>query len=243
MTSGSAAVLACSDVTRKYGQLAALRSVSLSVDAGECVTLFGHNGAGKSTLLGVIAGLSRNYQGSVQLFGEDLRKAGDAVRARVGFVAHETFLYSDLSALENLVFYARLYNVTLPRERALGLLQRFHIAHKAAAPVRALSRGMKQRLALARSIVHEPPLLLLDEPYTGLDEAACELVTQMVRDVVAGGGSALVTTHDIDRGLEVADRIAVLDHGTIVYEAPRSDVDKAEFRRTYRELLHKEAAP
>ncbi|MCH7549703.1 MAG: heme ABC exporter ATP-binding protein CcmA, partial [Candidatus Krumholzibacteriota bacterium] len=218
MTADGPATLACSNLTRKYGHLVALRSVSLSVAPGECLTLFGHNGAGKSTLLGVAAGLSRNYEGDVFLFGKNLRGAGDDVRASVGFVAHETFLYNDLTALENLIFFGRLYCVPDPRERAGELLERFGLVVKSRDSVRSLSRGMKQRLSLARAVVHDPGLLLLDEPFTGLDERACDLVSTMVRELVKNGGSALVTTHDIDRGLEVATRATILDHGAIVYQ-------------------------
>ena len=237
MSAASPAALACSSITRRFGRLVALRSVSLSVARGECLTLFGHNGAGKSTLLGVVSGLSRSYEGSVTLFGEDLRSSDDAARGVVGLLAHETFLYNDLTALDNLVFYGRLYGVAHPQERAEELLEQFGIAHKAHANVRALSRGMKQRLSLARAVVHQPKLLLLDEPFTGLDEAACDLAGEMLREFVAGGGSALVTTHDIDRGFTVADHVAVLDRGAIVYEARASDIDVQTFREKYRAVL------
>jgi len=236
MTASSPA-LTCSKLTRRYGRFVALRSVSLTVDAGECLTLFGHNGAGKSTLLNVVAGLTRGYEGDVSLFGTNLRKANDKSRAAIGFLSHETFLYNDLTAIDNLLFYGRLYGIADPQARATELLDRFRLSHKADANVRALSRGMKQRLSLARAIVHEPSLLLLDEPFTGLDESACEMVGRMLRAFTAAGGAAVVTTHDIDRGLGVANSVAVLDRGKIVFEAAAAEVDGVSFRQKYRSVL------
>lgn len=237
MSAGGPAALACSQLTRRYGRLVALRSVTFSVAPGECLTLFGHNGAGKSTLLNTVAGLARGYDGDVRVFGVDIRRADDGSRGAVGLVAHETFLYSDLSARDNLVFFGRLYRVGDPGARADELLERFRLTHKGGANVRALSRGMKQRLSLARAIVHEPRLLLLDEPFTGLDEAACELVSGMLREFVAGGGAVVVTTHDMERGHGVADRIAVLHQGSIVLEHRVADMDLASFRSRYRDVL------
>jgi len=146
-------------------------------------------------------------------------------------------LYDDLSARENLHFWGRLYGVQNATARADELLERFHLSARGHVPVRALSRGMKQRAALARALVHNPRLLLLDEPYTGLDEAACEMLSHLIREFVAGGGAALVTTHDIDRGLAVADRVAILDGGRLVYDAPRGEMTNETFREHYRNVL------
>jgi len=234
---GSAAALSCSRVTKRFGRLTALDAVTVSVHAGECLTLFGRNGAGKSTLLGVASGLIRSYEGDVLRFGTDVRRGSDESRAAIGFVSHETFLYGDLSAMDNLLFFGRLYGLEDPAGRAAAMLERFGLTRKAAAPVRALSRGMQQRLSLARATLHEPQLLLFDEPFTGLDEPACELLTRLLREFVTAGGAAVVTTHDIDRGLSVADRIAVLETGNIVHEAAAGDTDAATFRATYRDLL------
>jgi len=234
---GSAAALSCSRVTKRFGRLTALDAVTVSVDAGECLTLFGRNGAGKSTLLGVASGLIRSYEGDVLRFGTDVRRADDKARASIGFLSHETFLYGDLSPTDNLRFYGRLYGVDDPAGRAAAMLDRFGLAHKAAVPVRSLSRGMQQRLSLARATLHDPQLLLFDEPFTGLDEPACELLTRLLQEFVIAGGAAVVTTHDIDRGLGVANRIAVLETGSIVHEATAGDTDAATFRATYRGLL------
>jgi heme exporter protein A len=233
----SAAALSCSRVTKRFGRLTALDAVTVSVQAGECLTLFGRNGAGKSTLLGVASGLTRFYEGEVLRFGTDVRRADDASRSSIGFVSHETFLYGDLSPTDNLRFYGRLYGIDDPAGSADAMLERFGLVHKAGVPVRSLSRGMQQRLSLARATLHKPQLLLFDEPFTGLDEPACELLTQLLRDFVSAGGAAVVTTHDIDRGLGVANRIAVLEKGRIVHEAAANETDAASFRETYRGLL------
>ncbi len=234
------AALTCQGVTKRFGRFVALRAVDLSVALGECVTLFGHNGAGKSTLLGIACGLIRSYEGTVSVFGDDLRTADDAVRGRLGFVSHETFLYEDLSAVDNLTFWGELHGVTDATARAAELLERFRLTRWSDTRVRALSRGMKQRVALARAIVHHPRLLLLDEPYTGLDEAACEQLSALIRGFVGDGGAALVTTHDIDRGLAVADRVAILDRGRLAWQGSGAGMDNAAFRERYRRVLRPE---
>lgn len=229
--------LACTGVSKRFGRFFALRDVTLSVPKSACVTLFGHNGAGKSTLLNISCGLIRSYEGAVSVLGNNQRTAGDEQRAAVGFVSHETFLYDDLTAHDNLQFWGRLHGVRHAADRATELLERFQLTSKAQDSIRALSRGMKQRMALARALVHKPKLLLLDEPYTGLDEAACEMLSELIRDFVANGGSALVTTHDIDRGLGVADRVAILDRGQLVFDSPRGDMTNETFREHYRDVL------
>jgi len=231
------AALSCTGVTKRFGRFVALSNVALRVPASTCVTLFGHNGAGKSTLLNISCGLIRSYEGSVDVFGVDQRTAGDNQRAAIGFVSHQTFLYDDLTARDNLRFWARLYGVRGPVQRTDELLERFDLTAKAGATVRSLSRGMKQRMALARALVHQPQLLLLDEPYTGLDEAACEMLSALIRGFVGAGGSALVTTHDIDRGLGVADRVSILDRGRLVYDSPRGNLTTETFRQHYRKML------
>ncbi len=229
--------LSCRAVTKRFGRFVALHAVDLDVRPGECVTLFGHNGAGKSTLLNIACGLIRSYEGQVAVFGDDLHGADDAVRGRLGFVSHETFLYEDLSAADNIRFWGELYGIDDAPARAAELLERFRLARWSDTRVRALSRGMKQRVALARAIVHRPRLLLLDEPYTGLDEAACEQLSALIREFVAEGGAALVTTHDIDRGLAVADRVVILDRGRLVWQGEATQLDNAAFRERYREVL------
>ncbi|MDH3198128.1 MAG: heme ABC exporter ATP-binding protein CcmA [Candidatus Krumholzibacteria bacterium] len=233
----TAPALSCEHVTKRFGRLTALRSVDLTVRPGECTVLFGRNGAGKSTLLHIVAALIRSYEGRVAVFGEDLRAGGERSRRALGLVSHDSYLYNDLTALDNLRFYARLYGARDAEARARALLARFDLEAKARSTVRELSRGMKQRLSLARAVLHEPRLLLLDEPFTGLDEPACATLAGMLGEFVAHGGAALLTTHDVERGLEVAQRVAVLERGAIAFEAPAAGLDAAAFRHRYRELL------
>jgi len=233
----TATALSCENVTKRFGRLTALRAVNLAVRPGECTVLFGRNGAGKSTLLHVVSALIRSYEGRVAVFGEDVRTGGESARRAIGLVSHDSYLYNDLTALDNLRFYARLYHTRDAESRARALLARFDLEAKARSSVRELSRGMKQRLSLARALLHEPRLLLLDEPFTGLDEPACATLSRVLGDFVAGGGAALLTTHDVERGLEVARRVAVLERGAIAFETEAAGLDAAVFRRRYRELL------
>jgi heme ABC exporter ATP-binding subunit CcmA len=231
------AVLSCDNVAKRFGKTTALRSVSFSVEQGEFVVVFGHNGAGKSTLLNIIATLIRSYEGSISLFGGDLSKADEDTRRALGFMSHDSFLYADLTARENLLFYARLYGVNDPTGAAGAMLERVDLVHKAQSIVRELSRGMRQRLSLGRAFLHSPRLLLLDEPYTGLDETACVNLNGMLSEFTAAGGTVLMTTHDIDRGFRVADRVLVLDKGRVVMETKTADIGLEGFRERYHEIL------
>ncbi len=233
----ASAVLSCNNVAKRFGRTTALRSVTFSVEEGEFVTVFGHNGAGKSTLLNIVATLIRSYEGTVSLFGANLDAADEDTRRSLGFMSHDSFLYTDLTAYENLVFYARLYGIPDPPGAARAMLARVDLAHKARSIVRELSRGMKQRLSLGRAFLHSPKLLLLDEPYTGLDENACMNLNNMLSEFAAGGGTVLMTTHDIDRGFRVADRVLVLNQGRVVLETKTAEIGLEEFREHYHGIL------
>jgi heme ABC exporter ATP-binding subunit CcmA len=230
-------VLRCDGVGKRFGKTTALRSVSFSLDEGEFLTIFGHNGAGKSTLLNIVATLIRSFDGDVALFGGSVKKADEDTRRSLGFMSHDSFLYDDLTTYENLLFYARLYALSAPGDTAQAMLARVDLVDKSDAVVRELSRGMKQRLSLGRAFLHSPKLLLLDEPYTGLDETACANLNAMLSEFTEAGGSVLMTTHDVDRGYRVADRVLVLDRGRIVFEAKTSQMGLDEFRGQYRDIL------
>lgn len=232
-----AAVLKSDHLGKRFGKLTALRSVSFALEAGDFMTIFGRNGAGKSTLLNIIASLIRSYDGDVTLFGKNLRKGDESTRKSIGYISHDAFLYGDLTAFENLFFFARLYRVDDPRAVADATLKRMGLEAKTKTTVRELSRGMKQRLSLGRALIHQPKLLLLDEPYTGLDEAACVTLNTMLSEFVEGGGSVLMTTHNIDRGFLTSTRVSILERGSIVYDARTEEIDADVFREKYQKIL------
>ena len=226
-----------SNLSRFFGPRAALAGVDLSIGAGEFVTLMGPNGAGKTTLLRILATLARPTSGTVRIAGLDPARDGTEVRQRVGFLSHHTLLYEDLTAGQNLRFYARMYGLDDGPARVQDLLQQVGLATRRHDLVRTFSRGMQQRLALARAVLHRPQVLLLDEPYTGLDPLAAQALTGLLAELTGEGGTILLTTHDLGRGLEVGRRVVVLAQGRLVYDERREAVSPATFPDTYRVLI------
>ncbi len=214
-----------------YGTTAALRGCDLSVAWGERVALVGPNGAGKTTLLKVLATLVRPSAGRLALLGLDALRHPAAARGGLGVVAHETYLYRDLTAAENLALYGRLYGLDCLERRIAAGLARVGLAGLGPRRVSTLSRGQQQRLALARALLHEPALLLLDEPDTGLDEAGQGLLAEIVRESPA---AVVLATHALERALALADRVAILSQGRIAYSASTADLSLADLRAAYR---------
>ena len=224
------------DLVKSFGHRAALAGVSLSVEAGEFVTLVGPNGAGKTTLLRVLATLTRPTSGTVRIAGLDPARAGEDVRRCIGFLSHRTLLYEDLTAEQNLRFYARMYDLDEAQARVPGILERMGLAGRRHDLVRTLSRGMQQRLAVARAVLHRPQVLLLDEPYTGLDPQAAQALTDLLAELTGEGRAVLLATHNLERGLAVGRRVAVLVRGRLVYDEPQNAIDPAAFPDVYRGL-------
>jgi len=214
--------VACVGVGRAYGERTVLRDVSFELPAGQTLAVFGANGAGKTTLLRMLATLLRPHAGDVRVLGSELPQQGWAVRGRLGFLGHEPLLYSALSARENLRFHARLHGVG--RERVDGLLAAVGMELRADEPIRLLSRGMVQRVAVCRAVLHEPELLLLDEPYANLDPAAVALVRPLLT-----GGTRVLISHDVEGGLAEADLVLGL-RGS---EAVLLGHDAAQVRKLY----------
>ncbi len=206
-------------LTKWYGRTAALRGVSLRAPRGCAVALFGPNGAGKSTLLRALAGLTRPDEGAVSVAGYDARRQGAAMRGALGYLGHHNLLYADLTARENLAFYARLYGMADGAARGAELLEEAGLTRQADLRVSALSNGMQRRLGLARALLHRPAVVLLDEPDTGLDEGGAALLARVVRGAAAGGACVVLATHAIDRGLALADRALVLVDGQAALDA------------------------
>jgi heme exporter protein A len=200
---------------KSFGRAVVLREVSLRVAAGETIALFGPNGAGKSTLLRVCATLMTPTSGSLRLF--DARPPSPETRRRIGLVAHQSFLYPDLTARENLLFYAGMYALADAPRLVATWLARVDLEHAADRPVRTFSRGMEQRLALARALLHDPELVLLDEPWSGLDAAAADWLAALLGELRARGRTIVAATHDFARGLGVADRAVILYRGRVAW--------------------------
>jgi len=223
-------------LTKTFGPRTVLADVDLSVDAGEFVVLVGPNGAGKTTLLRILANLARPTSGSVRIDGLDFTADGEEARRQIGFLSHRTLLYDDLTAQQNLRFYARMYDQDRTSSRVRDLLERVGLGLRQDDLVQTFSRGMRQRLSVARAVLHEPRVLLLDEPYTGLDPQAVDMVRDLLEDLTGAGRTILMTTHRLTHALAAARRILVLHHGQVVYDRPRGEVDADTFPVTYRTL-------
>jgi len=219
----AAFALESEDIRKTFGHFTALGGVTLRVKRGEFLALFGRNGAGKTTFLKIAATLVRHTHGKLRIEGIDVREEPENARRHIGFLSHNTYLYRDLTPVENLRFFARLYGVTDSDERIQSLLDRVGLRHRASDPVRAFSRGLHQRLGIARVMLHDPSVILLDEPYTGLDANAVEILNQILDQAAAAGRTIILTTHDLDQGLRGATRAAIIDRGKIVFEGNSKD--------------------
>lgn len=220
-------------LVKSFGDHVALRGVDMDVAEGECLALVGPNGAGKTTLLRILATISKPTAGSVYLGGVDLAEGAKEMRRRTGFLSHQPLLYDELSGEENLFFYGRMYDVAGLEERAAVLLRQVGLEASRKDLVRTYSRGMKQRLSIARAFLHDPPVLLLDEPYTGLDRQAAEMLDTILRGAGLGSRTVILTTHDLERGLRISQRAALLIRGQIVFEATQENGGWEAFRQEY----------
>jgi len=211
-------------LVKLFGSKKVLRGLDLEVRAGEFVALLGPNGAGKTTFLRILASLSRPTVGDVRVAGYRLPGQAAAVRSRLGFVSHMPLLYGDLTAEENLRFFGRMYSVPNLASRIGEVLDLVGLASRRRDLVRTFSRGMQQRLAIGRAILHDPDVLLFDEPHTGLDQDACDMLDRVLRDVAASGRTVVMTSHDLARIESLATRFDVLTRGAIVASTPREDL-------------------
>lgn len=221
------------NLIKTFGSRVVLRGVNLTVNEGDFVTLMGANGAGKTTLLHIVATLSKPTGGNVAINGYSTADSATELRRFIGLVSHKTLLYDDLTANQNLRFYAQMYDVPNAANRIETLLNQVGLWGRQHDPVRTYSRGMQQRLAIARAMLHNPPLLLLDEPDTGLDQHAADKLNELLSAVGANQRTILMTTHNLERGLSLGNRVVILAKGKIAYDVQRQNVGIAEVREQY----------
>jgi heme exporter protein A len=211
------------DIRKTFGHFTALGGLTLAVQRGEFVALFGRNGAGKTTFLKVAATLVRATHGRLAIQGIDIREQPEKARRHIGFLSHNTYLYKELTPVENLRFFGRLYGIPDLDDRIHSLLERVGLQRRKVDPVRSFSRGLHQRLGLARVMLHDPSVILLDEPYTGLDANAVDMLNQILDDAAAAGKTVILTTHDFDQGRRAATRAVIIDRGKVVFDGSAQD--------------------
>jgi heme exporter protein A len=219
--------VAADGVWKYFGDYPALRGASLEVSRGACVALIGRNGAGKTTMLRILAGLSKPSKGKISIDG------------RIGYLGHGIGVYDDLSAIENLKLFGQLAGVSNPKESANAALEHVGLARVKDGLAREFSRGMRQRLAIARAFLHHPELLLLDEPFTSLDDRAIAVLQKLLSNARAGGSTIIMSTHQIREAMELASDVALLERGRMVFSGPRSNemlLDPGWLYRTYGEV-------
>jgi heme exporter protein A len=233
---GAPALLEARGVRRSFGGLRVLRGVDLSVRAGEAVVVAGPNGAGKTTLLRILAGLMRPESGEVHVLGRPLRGDGPDARRAIGFVSHQSLLYDDLTLAQNLTFTARLYALARPADAARDALEAAGLSSRADDSPRRLSRGLTQRASIARALLHQPRVLLLDEPFTALDAAAADRLRAELAGRIAAGLGLVVVTHRLSEVWDLATRVAVLAEGRWACDEPRSGSLEA-FLSRYHEVV------
>jgi heme exporter protein A len=224
-------------LVKRFGLKTVLKGLDFQVEQGEFVALLGPNGAGKTTFLRILSSLSRPSLGEIRVAGYRLPGQAASVRRRLGIVSHQPLLYGDLTAEENLQFYARMYNLSQADQRIHEVLELVGLASRRRDLVRTFSRGMQQRLAIGRAVLHDPEVMLFDEPHTGLDQDACEMLDTVLRDVAARGRTVVMTSHDLARVAALASRFDVLSRGVIAASIQRDQINPDHLLGFYRQAL------
>ena len=234
--SAAPAAIRCEGLTKAFGTRKAVDDLSLELPRGAFLSVFGPNGAGKTTLLRMIATLTRPSAGRIEVEGIDAKEEPDRAREAIGLISHNPMLYPDLTAEENLLLYARLYGVRDPGARVIELLDAVGLKHRRLDRVRTFSRGMTQRVSIARALVNDPAVVLLDEPYSGLDPHAIEVFDDLIASVRRDRTFVMVS-HDLEKGLRLADHVLVMARGRAVAFGPKDELDEDEFRALYRSTV------
>jgi heme ABC exporter ATP-binding subunit CcmA len=234
-------IIEAKGLVKKFGYRTVLRKVDLSLKKGDFLALFGHNGAGKTTLIRILCSLMRPTSGEVRVAGFDPLHEREALCRTIGVISHQSFLYKNLSAIENLRFYGRMYDVPNLKNRIDSLLEQVGLMEYRDHPVQTFSRGMQQRLSVARAIIHDPLILFLDEPYTGLDQHGVEDLRNLLIKFKNQDKTILMTSHDIDRGLELCNQSAILKSGRLVFKEEMTTLLKDDFKQIYFNLTGERA--
>jgi heme exporter protein A len=224
-------------LVKRFGLKVILRGLDFSVESGEFVALLGPNGAGKTTFLRILATLSRPSMGQVKVAGHQLPDEAAQVRAKLGVVSHMPLLYPDLTAEENLRFYGRMYGIGDMEARISEVLEMIGLDNRRKDLVRTFSRGMQQRLAIGRAVIHDPEVMLFDEPYTGLDQDASEMLDDVLRSVAAEGRTVVMTSHDLARAEDLATRFDILSRGVITASATQKELQSSNLLTFYKQAL------
>lgn len=231
------------DIKKSFGFIEAVRGVSFDLKKGEFLTILGPNGAGKTTLFNMLSSLTRPTSGTAAVAGYNVLDGDPGMRKEIGVISHSSCLYADLSAFENMLFYAKIYSLENPRDRAAEVIEEVGLKARMHDRAGTFSRGMLQRLSIARATIHNPSILFLDEPYTGLDQHASSLFRDYLKSLHNQKRTVAMTTHDIPRGLEMCDWVAILVRGRIVYMERADSIDRANFEKVYIETVEKHLIP
>ncbi len=216
---------------KTFDERQALKGIDLAIAAGESVVIFGPNGAGKTTLIKILSTIMNPTSGTVLVNGLNIKENAADVRAKIGVVGHSTFLYGNLTAYENLDFYRRLYDIS--RNRIFEVAEIVGMRSRLNDRIDMLSRGMQQRFSIARALLHDPSIMLLDEPDTGLDQEAISVLWTSFRSGINGRRTLVFTTHSLERGLDAADRVLLISQGKVVFQAPRESLDLNRLKQVY----------
>lgn len=221
-------------LTKLFGTRPALRGIDLEIEEGKSVVIFGPNGAGKTTLIRILATIMNPSSGTISVDGLSLKSHAVEIRRRIGIVTHQTFLYNNLTAYENLEFYARMFDVPKRKERIHEIVTLVGMTARLHDRVATLSRGMQQRLSIARALLHKPTIMLMDEPETGLDQESIPLLWGILPEEMGQKRTVILTTHNLERGLELGDRVLILDRGKVMYDCVRKVLSLDSLKEAYR---------
>lgn len=223
------------NLTKSFGHIQALKGINITLNSGKFLTIFGPNGAGKTTLIKIISSLIKPTSGEVKIDGYSLDEESVLIRMKLGVISHNTYLYDNLTALENIIFYCNMYGISDAKNIALRLLEDFGLSSRKNDLVRTFSRGMQQRVSIIRALIHNPSVILMDEPFTGLDQHASKLLTGILDRLHDGYRTIIMTTHNLSQGYELSDLISIQVSGKIVYSQSKTELSPSSLMEIYYE--------